>query len=442
MTRILFKNPLLVTMNPEKEVVKSDLLVEDTIIRAIGTELGPADRVIDAADKVMIPGLIQSHIHLCQTLFRGQADDLELLDWLKKRIWPLEGAHDVESIYVSACLGIGELFRGGTTAIVDMETVNYTESALRAIVETGIRAVSGKVMMDFGEDVPATLMEDTDKSIQQSIDLLEKWHLAANGRLQYAFSPRFVVSCTPRLLQEVTNLADHYHVKVHTHAAENQGEIALVEKEHHMRNVVYLDRLGLTGEKLILAHCIWLDNEEMRILAQSGTNVVHCPASNLKLGSGIAPVPDMLKLGINLSLGADGAPCNNNLDQFMEMRLASLIQKPLHGPTALPAFEVFKMATRGGAWAMGLESEIGSLEIGKKADLVLLDLNKIHCSPHEGSNIYSQLVYQARAADVILTMVDGQIVYENDRLTTINELIIQREAEQTIKRIRTRAGLE
>ncbi|MEN6461025.1 MAG: 5'-deoxyadenosine deaminase [Syntrophomonas sp.] len=441
MPRILFKNALLVTMNPEKEVINSDLLVEDTAIRAIGSDLGAVEQIIDATGKVMIPGLIQPHVHLCQTLFRGQADDLELLDWLRKRIWPLEGAHDADSIYISACLGIGELFRGGTTSIVDMETVNYTGSALQAIVETGIRAISGKVMMDWGEGVPPTLMEDTGKSLQESVDLLEKWHQAGNGRLHYAFSPRFVISCTPRLLREVRNLAEQYRVKVHTHAAENQGEIALVEKERQMRNVVYLDRLGLTGENLILAHCIWLDDEEMRILAQTGTNVVHCPSSNLKLGSGIAPITDMLKSGINVSLGADGAPCNNNLDPFMEMRLASLIQKPLHGPTALPAYQVFYMATRGGARAMGLEKDIGSLEVGKKADIVLLDLNKIHCSPYEGSNIYSQLVYQAHAADVVFTMVDGQIVYENGRLTTINEIEIQQAAEQAIKRVRARAGL-
>lgn len=441
MTRILFKNALLVTMNPEKEIVQADLLVEDTIIKAIGTDLGPADQVIDAAGKVMIPGLIQPHIHLCQTLFRGQADDLELLDWLKKRIWPLEGAHDAESIYISACLGIGELFRTGTTAIVDMETVNYTAAAFQAILDTGIRAISGKVMMDWGEGVPATLLEDTGKSLQESVDLLECWHQAGNGRLQYAFSPRFVISCTPGLLQQVSQLAEQYQVKVHTHASENRGEIAVVAKERQMRNIVYLHRLGLTGENLILAHCIWLDDEEMRILAQTGTRVVHCPSSNLKLGSGIAPIPQMLKAGINVSLGADGAPCNNNLDPFMEMRLASLIQKPIHGPTALPADQVFAMATRGGARAMGLEKEIGSLEVGKKADIVLLDLNKIHCSPHEGSNIYSRLVYQAQSGDVVFTMVDGRIVYENGQLTTINEMEILREAEQAVKRVRTRAGL-
>lgn len=441
MAGILFKDALLVTMNPDREVVKSDLLVADSFIRSIGPDPGSADQVINAADKVIIPGLIQPHIHLCQTLFRGQADDLELLDWLRKRIWPLEGAHDRESLYVSARLGIGELFKSGTTAIVDMETVNYTEAAFAAMADSGIRAIGGKVMMDWGEGVPSSLLEDSDASLQKSVDLLETWHQAANGRLEYAFCPRFVISCTEHLLEEVGKLARHYGVKVHTHAAENQSEISLVQEERKMRNIVYLDKLGLTGKNLILAHCIWLDDEEIKILARTGTQVVHCPSSNLKLGSGVALIPEMLKQGINISLGADGAPCNNNLDSFMEMRLASLIHKPRCGSTAMPAEQVFAMATLGGARAMGAESRIGSLEIGKKADLVVLDLNKIHCTPGEETNIYSQLVYQAHASDVVLTMVDGKIVYRHGHLTTIDETEMQKEAELAVKRVRRRAGL-
>ncbi|MGI5921159.1 MAG: 5'-deoxyadenosine deaminase [Syntrophomonadaceae bacterium] len=441
MAAILFKNALLVTMDAQRRIIKGDLLVEDSYIKAIGPDLAPVGQVIEAQGKVMIPGLIQPHIHLCQTLFRGQADDLELLDWLRNRIWPLEGALDDESIYISACLGIAELFRSGTTAIVDMETVGHTASAFQAIVDTGMRALSGKVMMDWGEVVPSALLEDTERSLQESVDLLERWHQAGQGRLHYAFAPRFVISCTPELLQQVSQLAKQYGVKVHTHASENRAEISLVEKERHMRNIVYLHELGLTGENLILAHCIWLNDEEVNILAKTNTQVVHCPSSNLKLGSGIAPVPKMLESGINVSLGADGAPCNNNLDPFMEMRLASLIQKPLHGPTALPAYQVFHMATRGGAQTMGLEKEIGSLEIGKKADLVLLDLNQIHCAPREETNIYSQLVYQARSQDVVLTMVDGQIVYQNGQFTTINKEEILKQAECALKRVLARAGL-
>jgi 5-methylthioadenosine/S-adenosylhomocysteine deaminase len=441
MPSILFKNALLVTMNSQREVYEGNLLVEDDRIKALGKQEYSADRTIDAQGRALIPGLIQTHVHLCQSLFRGQADDLELLDWLRRRIWPLEGAHDPESVYISALLGIGEMFRSGTTTINDMETVHHADAAFEAIAAAGIRAISGKCMMDWGEAVPPTLLEQTDASIQESVDLLEKWHGKCQGRISYAFNPRFAVSCTENLLKQVRDLARRYRVKVHTHASENQGEIALVEQERGMRNVDYFAHLHLASEDLILAHCIWLNDRELEILRENRIKTVHCPSCNLKLASGIARVPEMLKQGISVSLGADGAPCNNNLDPFTEMRLAALIQKPLHGPKAMPAQTVLEMATLGGAEALGLAHEIGSLEPGKKADLALLDLNKIHCAPWSGGNIYGKLVYQARGSDVTLTMVDGKLVYENGRLTTIDEEDLIRKAEESIERLGKRAGV-
>ncbi len=441
MSSVLFKNALIVTMNQNRDVLQDDLLVQDGFIKCIGPVDASVDQIIDAGGRVLIPGLIQTHVHLCQTLFRGQADDLELLDWLNLRILPLEAAHDYESLYCSTLLGIGELFRGGTTSIVSMETIRHTEAVFQAITESGIRAVSGKCMMDRGEGVPGNMKEKTSDSLQESVDLLEKWHGAAGGRLHYAFCPRFAVSCSEELLVQVRDLARRYRVKMHTHASENLKEVALIQAERKMRNVAYLERLGLTGADLILAHCVWLDREEMEMLCRSGTNVAHCPSSNLKLGSGIAPVPAMLDRGVQVSIGADGAPCNNNLDVFTEMRIAALIQKPRHGAAAMPAGKVFALATLGGARAMSLDKEIGSLEVGKKADIVMVNLNNFHCLPAEGTDIYGRLVYQARASDVALTMVDGRIVYENGYLTTIDEEMIAREAGQAIKRVRRRAGM-
>ncbi|HBE77376.1 MAG TPA: N-ethylammeline chlorohydrolase [Firmicutes bacterium] len=442
MSTTLIKNALIVTMNLGRDLVNGSIYIENDRIKSIGSLTEPAaDRVIDAHGQIVIPGLIQTHIHLCQSLFRGQADDLELLDWLKLRIWPLEGAHDPESVYYSALLGIGELFRGGTTSIIDMETVHHTESAFEAIAETGIRAISGKCMMDWGEGVPDSLLEETGASLRESVDLLEKWHGGCGGRLSYAFTPRFAVSCSDQLLKEVAALSRQYQVKVHTHASENQGEIALVEKERHVRNVLYFEDLGMANGDLILAHCIWLDEREMAIIQNSGVKAVHCPSSNLKLASGIARVPEMLKRGIRVSIGADGAPCNNNLDQFIEMRTAALIQKPQHGPTAMPAWQVFEMATLNGAETMGLSDDIGSLEPGKKADLVMINLHKLHTSPFTGSNIYAQLVYQAKSSDVTLTMVDGKIVFEGDRLFTIDEHDVLEKSNRIIKRVYNRAGI-
>jgi 5-methylthioadenosine/S-adenosylhomocysteine deaminase len=434
---ILIKNAEIITMNQENEIVYGDLLVENDRIAKIGQNLSSegADKIIEGKGKTVIPGLVQTHIHLCQTLFRGQADDLELLNWLKQRIWPLEAAHDQESVYISAMLGIGELIQSGTTSIVDMETVHHADAAFQAIAESGIRAISGKVMMDQGSEVPYGLLENTNDSLTKSVDLLEKWHHFDQNRIQYAFCPRFVISCTENLLTQVRDLSDQYHVSVHTHASENLDEIKQVEQERGMRNIVYLDHIGLATPRLILAHCVWLNEDEKKIIKEKGIKVSHCPGSNLKLASGFAEVPDLLNRQISLSLGADGAPCNNNLDMFNEMRLASIIQKTFHGPTAMNAQTVFRMATIGGAEAMGLGYEIGSLEEGKKADIAILNLQDFHVYPSFGVDPISRLVYSATRADVETTIINGKIVMENRVMKTIDKSLILHEADTAIKRL-------
>lgn len=441
MSKLLVSGGTIVTMNPRREILEGDILIEGNRIKAIGKVTERADRVIDASGKAVIPGLIQTHIHLCQTLFRGQADDLELMDWLKLRIWPLEAAHDEDSIYWSAMLGSAELMKGGTTCIVDMETVHHTEHAFRALKENGLRAVSGKVMMDWGNEIPEGLRETTQDSIDESVSLMKKWHGEAGGRLRYAFTPRFAVSCTDELLREVGRLAREHGVLVHTHASENRGEIELVQKERGMRNINYLESVGLTGEHVLIAHCIWLNDEEIEILARTGTRALHCPSSNLKLASGIARVTELREKGVHVSLGADGAPCNNNLDGFMELRLAALLQKVLRGPTALPAGEALALATIHGAEAIGLAEEIGSLEVGKKADLAVVDIGDLHCSPVEKVDPVSRLVYSARATDVVHTVIDGQVVMENRRLLTIDEEQVRAKCNSAAYRVLRKAGI-
>ncbi|TWI59623.1 5'-deoxyadenosine deaminase [Halalkalibacter nanhaiisediminis] len=440
MNKILIKNAEIVTMNQDNEILTGDIYIENNTIKMIGQNLAQTgeEKIIDATKRTVIPGFVQTHIHLCQTIFRGRGDDLELMDWLKTRIWPLEAAHDEESIYYSAMLGIGELIQSGTTTIVDMETVHHTDYAFQAIAASGIRALSGKVMMDKGEEVPTQLQEKTSESIAKSVALLEKWHNHDNGRIKYAFSPRFVLSCTEELLKEVGRLSQFYNVYVHTHASENRAEIELVEKETGMRNIAYLDKLGLANERLMLAHCIWLDENEKRIIKEKGVHVSHCPGSNLKLASGIADVPDLLKQSISVSLGADGAPCNNNLDMFNEMRLAALIQKPSHGPTVMDAKTVLQMATINGAKAIGLADEIGSIEVGKKADLAILNLNDFHTYPAFDMDPISRIVYSATRADVETTIIDGKIVMENRIMKTLEKEVILHEADHAIKRLMKR----
>lgn len=428
-------------MNARSEVLTGDVLIVDNIIAAIGENLDEqADIVIDAGGKVLLPGFVQTHIHLCQTLFRGRADDLALIDWLRQKIWPLEAAHDEDSVYYSALLGIGELIRSGTTTILDMETVHYTDAAFRAIEESGLRALSGKVMMDHGTEVPLALQEQTEASLQQSVDLLEKWHGSGNGRIQYAFCPRFVVSCTEELLIGVRDLSEQYKVKVHTHASENLDEIALVEAERGMRNVVYLDHIGLAKPNLILAHSIWLNDEEKRIIRDRGVKVTHCPGSNMKLASGIAQIPELLREGIPVGIGADGAPCNNNLDMFQEMRLTAFIQKIQHGPTVMDARTVLRMATMGGAEVLGMEQEIGSIEAGKLADLQLLDLEDFHAYPSYDADLFSRVVYAATRGDVDTVFIDGEIVMQGKIVKTIDRKRILKESDRALKGLLNRIG--
>ncbi|MFC4808971.1 5'-deoxyadenosine deaminase [Paenibacillus sp. GCM10023250] len=435
----VLRNATIVTMNDKGEILTGDVLFEDDRLVAVGGPLPAYDpataTVVEAKGKLLLPGFVQTHIHLCQTLFRGQADDMALMDWLRTRIWPLEAAHDEESIYYSAMLGIGELLRSGTTTILDMETVSHTDFAFQAMAAGGIRAISGKVMMDAGGDVPKGLREDTDRSIAESTALLEKWHGHDNGRLQYAYCPRFVVSCSERLLKEVRDLSAWHNVLVHTHAAENREEIELVRRQRGMRNIAYLDHIGLTSPRLILAHCIWLDDEEREILRKTGTRMTHCPGSNLKLASGVALVPELLEQGIEMGIGADGAPCNNTLDMFGEMRLTAMLHKVRLGPEAMKAQQVLRLATIGGARTLGLDHVIGSIEPGKKADLVLLDLEDFHTFPSYGADPYSRIVYAASRSNVSYVWVDGKLVVERGKVKTVDKRNVLREADRSIARL-------
>jgi 5-methylthioadenosine/S-adenosylhomocysteine deaminase len=438
---ILIRGGTIVTMDQKGSIVRGDVLIRDGRIAEIDNHIdADASEVIEAGDCAVLPGFVQTHLHLCQTLFRGAADDLSLIEWLKKRVWPMEAAHTRESIRASARLGIAELIKGGTTCALTMETVQHTEEVLRAVEETGFRATVGKCMMDKGDDVPVGLFEKTGDSIRESVELIEKWHGSAGGRVRCCFAPRFAISCTRELLSEVSELARKHQVMIHTHAAENKNECEIVEGETGRRNVSYLDSLGISGAHVLLAHCVHLDDEEMGTLARTKTNVAHCPSSNLKLGSGIARIAEMLSGGISVSLGADGAACNNRLDMFTEMRTAALLQKAFHGPEALPAGRALRLATIDGAGALGLGNEIGSLEAGKRADVIVVDLGQLHSSPQR-NDVVSALVYSAVASDVRTTIIDGQVVLRDGELLTLDETVVIEEANREADSLARRAGL-
>jgi len=257
--------------------------------------------------------------------------------------------------------------------------------------------------------------------------LLERWHGRADGRIRHCFAPRFAVSCSRELLERVGRLSRERNVIVHTHASENLDEIAIVKAETGLGNIEYLNDVGLMSSRTVLAHCVHLDDNEIELLVNRRTHVAHCPSSNLKLGSGIARVKDMIERGVSVSLGADGAACNNRLDMFTEMRTAALIQKALHGPEALPAANVLRMATINGARALGLEAEIGSIEKDKRADLILVNLESLHTIPH--SDPISSVVFSAQPCDVDTVIINGRIAMRERQLMTMDQDSVIRDAQ-------------
>jgi cytosine/adenosine deaminase-related metal-dependent hydrolase len=420
-SEVVFRGGTIVTIDPEHRVLAGDVACKDGAIVHVGGTYTPQARdftIVDCAGCVVMPGLVQAHVHTCQTLARGRADDLELLDWLRTVIWPYEAALDEEAASAAAELACAELLLGGTTAILDMGTVHHTDAIFGAAQRAGIRATIGKAMMDAADPhIPPGLRESTRGSLDESEALIKRWHGRVGGRLRYAYAPRFVLSCTDELLREVGAQAAARGVRIHTHASENPGEVALVRERFGKDNIVVLDELGLLGDHCCIAHCIHLSPEERRLLAARGAHVCHCPSSNLKLASGIAAVPELIAAGVAVALGADGAPCNNNLDGFVELRLAALLHKHKAGPRALPAPEILRMATLAGAAALGLSDQIGSLEVGKRGDVIAVDTGALHTVP-TGSP-WSAIVYAAQSSDVRHVAVDGQVVVRDRTLLTL-----------------------
>jgi len=439
MPSVLIRNGVIITMNDTFDIVEGDVSIRDGRIVSIGEMSLPRhDTTIDAGGGWVLPGFVQTHVHLCQTLFRGYADDMPLLEWLRRRVWPMEAAHTPATLRASARLAATELMLSGTTTALTMETVHDTDVVFEALDEMGLRAVVGKCMMDSDQQVPARLQEKTRASIDESVALRKRWDGKANGRLRAAFAPRFAVSCSRELLEAVADLSARDRVIVHTHASENRDEVEVVRRiSGGLSNLEYLAATGLATPQLCTAHCVWVTDAEQALLAERGVKVLHCPGSNLKLGSGIAPVAEMLARGISVSLGADGAACNNRLDMFDEMRLAATLQAVRKGPGVLTARDALWMATREGARALGMEGEIGSIHPGKRADLILIDRGRPHQQPDPDP--WSTLVYATRGTDVSLTMIDGRVVVRDFAMTHQDVAAITADARTAAKTLQARA---
>jgi 5-methylthioadenosine/S-adenosylhomocysteine deaminase len=407
----ILRGGTVVTMNDHREVFKGDLRIDGNEI----TDLGPkvkayaGDDEFDVTGHIVIPGFVQAHTHLCQALFRGFADDLSLLDWLTERIWPMESGHNPESIEASARIGLLEMQMLGTTTILDMGTVRYTERIFEVAEESGMRYVGGKCLMDHKAS-SGPLYEPTAMALAETEELIKRW-AGRSALIEYAICPRFAISCTDKLLKACAKLQAKYGVLIHTHASENLEEVATVKKRTGLNNIDYLSFVGLLNSRTVIAHGIHLSPGELKKMVESETGLAHCPSSNLKLASGIAAIEKYRHAGLKIGLGSDGAPCNNMMDPFMEMRLAALLQKPRFGPEAMPAESALFMATRGGAQVLNKEGIIGSLEKGKLADIVVVDTS--HPSVATVENPYSALVYSCSGRDVKHVIINGNFVVKN-----------------------------
>jgi 5-methylthioadenosine/S-adenosylhomocysteine deaminase len=440
--RLLVRDVTILTMNDAFDVIEGAVAVRDGRIEAVGPDAtaarGAFDTIVEGHGGLLTPGFVQTHVHLCQTLFRGLADDLPLMEWLRRCVWPLEAAHDDASLRAAARLASAELLLSGTTSVLTMETVHGTDAVLETLAGTGLRAVVGKCLMDADGDAPPRLRERTKDAIDESLALRARWDGAADGRLGVAFAPRFAVACSPALLEAVAALSHETGALVHTHASESRDELEIVRRLSGGRgNIAYLADAGLASPRLCAAHCVWVDEDERALLARHGVKVLHCPGSNLKLGSGLAPVVELRDAGVCVSLGADGAACNNSLDMFHEMRLAATLQSLRLGPGVLTAREAVWMATRNGARTLGLEDRIGSVEPGRRADLVVVDRGGPHHQP--GGDPYAALVYAARPADVRATIVDGRPLVRDFRLVDMDREAVAADARGQARRLRARA---
>ncbi|MBI2571390.1 MAG: amidohydrolase family protein [Candidatus Schekmanbacteria bacterium] len=461
---LVLSNATVVKMDAARRVFRGDVVVRGDRVAQLGPGVtapraqGPW-RLIDCTGRVVLPGFVQTHVHLTQTLFRHLACDLDLLSWLRRRIWPLEAAHDEQTNRAAARLGVAELLTGGTTTILSMETVHHTEATFEAAHELGIRAHIGKAMMDQGEGVPAELRESTDESLAETRRLCSRWHGAAGGRLHYAVAPRFLFSCSERLLRRAARLAEECGCLLHTHASESKDEVALSLAAFGCGCIEALNHVaGCASTGTVLAHCVHPQAGEIAILRELDAAVAHCPSSNLKLASGIAPVRAYLDAGIPVGLGADGAPCNDRLDALGEMRLAALLGQLKSGAGSLTAREVVELATVGGARSLRADHEIGSLEVGKKADLVVLDPGRGYSSAppprftgdtdaaENGSSaaaeeLYAWIAFTCSPQQVEHVFVDGAHVVRGGDLMSAHTGGIREEAARAIALCRRRAGI-
>lgn len=421
MSKILIKDAYLLTMDKEvaQNINTGDILIEDNYIKNIGKfDYDQSDvEIIDAKDCVALPGLINCHTHAAMSLLRGYADDMELMPWLEKKIWPREAKLKNEHIYWGSMLASLEMIKTGTTTFADMYM--FMDEVAKAVVDSGIRASLSRGITGGngkGED-----------SLEESCTFIKNWR--NTDRISCMLGPHAPYTCTDDYLEKVINCAKDLNVGIHIHLSEAYSEFSDMQKKYGKTPVAHMNDLGMFNVPTLAAHCVHLTDDDIDLLKEKNVKVAHNPESNMKLASGMAPVPDLLKKGVVVGLGTDGAASNNNLNMVEEMHMAALLHKVSWGnPTVVPAYEALRMGTQMGAQALGLEKEIGTLEVGKKADIILLDLNQPHLCPNH--DIVANIIYSAQGSDVKTSIINGKVIMKNREVLFFDEEKVMYEAKR------------
>jgi cytosine/adenosine deaminase-related metal-dependent hydrolase len=452
---MIYEHGTLITVDAQRRIITDGaMMVRDGRIAAIGKtqeleEQWPSEERVDLRGRVVTPGLVNTHVHLAQAMIRGCADDMELLDWLGKRVWVLQGNYTEEDGRASAELCILEMLRSGTTAFIEsMLAGRYGfDGIAEVVIRSGIRAALSKIVMDVGTYATKDswmhpgMIEDRETTMRDTLAMHDKWEGAGGGRLKVWFGPRTPGGVTPELYREISALARERNMGVTVHLAEVQADREYLKEQYGQRPAEFAEDVGLVGPNVLLVHTVWMDAQDIEILSRTASNVAHNPCSNAKLASGIAPIPEMLAAGVNVGLGTDGGPSDNTYDLVREMRWASYLHKARTlDPLVMPAETVLEVATINGAKAMGLDEEIGSLEVGKQADFVVFDLDKPHVTP--SIDPVSTLVYAASGTDVDTVVIAGQVVVQDGQVLTLDEERVLRDARERAQEVWQRAGVQ
>ena len=434
----LFINAIVLTMDEEYNLFrKGAVAVSDDKIIAVGTAESllkeySSSNIVDCDDKVLMPGLVNAHTHVPMTLLRGLADDLRLDVWLMGYMMPVEREFvSTDFVTLGTSIACAEMIRSGVTSFADM--YYFEEDVARATAAAGMRAVCSQTVMKF----PTPDAGSFEESLEYSRDFIKRW--INHPLIVPSVAPHAPYTCTPEILKATAQLAVEFDVPLHTHLSETNLEVENMRNEHGMPVIPYVKKQGLFEAKVLAAHCVHVDEGEMRTMLHAGAGVAHNPSSNLKLASGVAPIKKMLDIGLNVGIGTDGPASNNDLDMFEEIRLAALLAKGFgNDPTVMPAKTILTMATRIGAKALHIGSITGSIEPGKRADLILLDVSPVHNSPkfeRDQNGIYAQIIYASKANDVTDVMVNGKFLMRDKQLLTLNEKDLLINAQEYAKKI-------